>query len=348
MRNLRHTDHALAFAAVLAVCLVFASPGIAESPKHVAGVLLPDLPAVREISRDQMREAEDLQRQAWADHDKGLYQKALPDANRAFQLDPNASLAALIAALHHGLGDPCRAVEALLLASDLHPDRELRDYIQSLFPSVARSCESRLGWLRIESEPVGAQVRVAGRRFEAPRTLGLMAGEYEFELSAPGHATTKRSIRIQPTTGAIETIVLAPLPASARPPVVIGPEAAAPASGRARRAAWALVATGVAAAATGVAMTVWSQGAVDGADELSQGGSALLVGDDLARWHDLGRKADRRQATAASLYAISGAAVLTGTILLVLDRRARARGPSARVDPVLGPSVGAVLSVEWQ
>ena len=128
-------------------------------------------------------------------------------------------------------------------------------------------------------------------------------------------------------------------PQSTPEPTPVIPEPVTPAPVRKghglRNAGWTLLATGLAAAATGAGMTVWGQAAVDEADDLSSNGATVLTGDDLQRWKDLNAKSDRRQAAATALYAIGGAALVSGVVMVVVgSRRTRPSAATVRVDPL--------------
>ncbi|MCB9727069.1 MAG: PEGA domain-containing protein [Deltaproteobacteria bacterium] len=304
-----------------------------------------------------------LQQQAWADHGRRRYKAALPAALRAFDLDPNADLANLLADLHANLRMPCDGVLDLMLAADLDPSEPARDYIDKTLPILARKCDRKLGWVRIEATPAGARVRVGGVEFQAPRTVGLRAGEHTVDVSAPGHEAVTRTLEVRAGHGATERYTLAAVappvgaskpvqvekPQSTPEPTPVIPEPVTPAPVRKghglRNAGWTLLATGLAAAATGAGMTVWGQAAVDEADDLSSNGATVLTGDDLQRWKDLNAKSDRRQAAATALYAIGGAALVSGVVMVVVgSRRTRPSAATVRVDPLLGREVGAMLT----
>lgn len=68
-------------------------------------------------------------------------------------------------------------------------------------PAVRRRVDERKpGWLKLESQPMGAQVVIDGRPEgdPAPGTFIMEPGVHSLELRAPGHKTIKRPVEVQP------------------------------------------------------------------------------------------------------------------------------------------------------
>ena len=212
------------------------------------------------------------------------------------------------------------------------------------------------GRVWVETDPMGARVVVDDKDVgQAPvGPLELRRGLHRVSASLPGREVAQKDVTVEPGGEMRVRLALTPLAPPAPPRAETGPKkpAAQPQAvarvgpaPRSRFAPWQWVAMGAGAAGIvcGGVLTYLAgrdRDQVTGADR--KGG--VVVGMSQPDAVSLADAADKKDKASYALYAIGGAAVVTGVVLWVLD--ATGKGNGVAVYPMAGPS-GEGVAFAW-
>jgi hypothetical protein len=211
--------------------------------------------------------------------------------------------------------------------------RFVRD-VEAVVPSFLRGEQEPLGTLKLSANIEGAEVILDGESIGlAPVARQVKTGKHQVQLQKSGYLTIARLVTVEAGASPEEQFRLLREPGHEDFPVVGIAAGSAGDHGALRLpwTAWVAAGIGVAAAGTGVAF----------------GLSARSIENNLRSGHDpglntyAGSRSDaqlgRRNAHLANaLYAVAGASLLTGSVLIYLSNRSGA-GSSAHLEASAGP-----------
>jgi hypothetical protein len=129
---------------------------------------------------------------------QGRDAEALDAFERAYAQQPSPRAAAQIALAHHALAQWREAERGLLQALDSPEDPWIarnRVYLEASLTVV----QSHLGWLEVDSNVAGAELRVDGEpygRLPLAAPLRVVAREVTVEVRAPGYAAMERTLQV--------------------------------------------------------------------------------------------------------------------------------------------------------
>lgn len=302
-----------------------ALPGWAQSPSP-GGVRWPDLPSGEAPSPAEVSLAQEAYAKASELYYQGEVDRALPHAEEAFELLPNASTALVVATIHAEGGQPCDAMDHGLLALDLGPTPAERDATVELLAEVASKCTPGWGWMTIgKSESPRPNITVRAASVPPGRTIAVVAGNAAARIDFGVRGTVSRESAIEVGVGSVLEIPAAP-PAQppvpepgASVPVVVGAQETADPSGDPtfETAGWALVGSGAAAAVVGGVLIGLAYDSANEANDLAgtTGDPALVRAD----YNDAKRRAEDFQVGGWVTGGVGLAAVTTGIVLLTLE-----------------------------
>lgn len=155
----------------------------------------------------------EFQEQADAAFRAGDYRTALAAAQRSFEVYPAARTAYNVAVIQIELGQRQAAFAQLLQGLGLEPSLEEARLIETSLADLGPSLQPPQGWIKIVSEPTGAQIAAASAQplGVTPAVLGLEAGAHQLTLSRDGFHSARAPVHITPGRGTELAASLAPL-----------------------------------------------------------------------------------------------------------------------------------------
>jgi tetratricopeptide (TPR) repeat protein len=289
--------------------------------------------------------------------DRGDYKTALDEFERAYALSPNFAVLYNIGQADVELGRPQKALDAL--------DRYLADGKTRVPPARRAEVERQLAQLRssfaelsVTTTPPGARITVDGAEVGATplaTPVTLAAGSHVVAASRPGAETETRVVVVsegQKTELSVELPDLRP-PVAAnasdagqgaatkgadmKPPAPLVAAGAAQAANDRGHASfptgYVLIGSGVVLAGATIGHYFWNHGRVD---EYRANEAALATDTSPGRSerqaanNELASSIQHASVVTVVLGAASGALVAAGTVLVVLDHKARKKDASAR------------------
>ena len=159
---------------------------------------------------------------------------ALEAARQTFELLPNASSALILATIYTELGQPCAAFDVGLVALDMDPTPAEYKMLSESLVSHGKECGTGFGWIQLDIDPEDTVVRLEKTVLPNGRRVGVAAGLYPIDLTAPEHDSHTSNVSISAGTGFLlrtklvktekvvqaapkSTIVAMPLPPQGRP-----------------------------------------------------------------------------------------------------------------------------------
>jgi tetratricopeptide (TPR) repeat protein len=250
---------------------------------------------------------------------------------RAADLVPSAKLTYNIGLAYEEMGDAGRALAEYraYLKQDLEGelDSEVLGRITAL---ERRLADTGVQQLRVQSDPPGATVHIAGRPVGVTPWAGeLPPGEHTLELTLAGHGSSALSIQLPTDRSAEVQLALAPLP---EPTPITEPTGLA----RVSPLAWTFLGVGAGALIGGFAFEL---------SRASSGDAAQRADSPLAAAEARGA-ADAKQMASLLLLGFGGAFTIGGGVLLVLDisQPAAPNTPSATLGVPCAPGFCGVLA----
>ncbi len=346
----------------LMAVLAGAGPVLAQS------VVIPRLPRVHVPSADQQTRAERAYDEARRRYQKGDLPGALSNADEAWEAVPNASTALIRATILAKMKRHDDAFAALLVGLDLDPTDRERDLIENALANNGPLCSPPLGWVRVEVTPAGARVEVAGKTFDAPRTIGLPAGSHALRISATGHERIDDSLDLRAGRSTRAKYRLTAAAAPAREPaaaVALAPVAPRPVPAETAEAPdlarepvvrasvrpawrkalpWTVLGTGVAAIAVGAGLHAWALDAVHDTEKYGQPIAGMTDAERKVAFDRANDHMKTRGNAAIAMYCVGGAAVAGGVAWLVVDAVKGKKGGTAVVPAIDGETVGVAVA----
>jgi tetratricopeptide (TPR) repeat protein len=276
--------------------------------------------------------------------DVGDYEGARAQFQAAYDVVPSWQALSGIALTYDQQGDYLEALETY--------ERLLREFHAALDPEHAATAalciaelEARIGVLALEAPQLGPEVVVDGvniGRGPLAREIRVMPGSHTVVVTLDGHVPLTTAVTV--TAGGTERVVLRLVAQEVRLVVKTAPlrlERPMP-----TWVPWATLGGGLAALALGGGLLYAADRKYDAFNELvneGETGRQVLVDDRGLH------TAERLRTAAITSLTVSGAAAVTGVVLMILNRPSvvaddAADGRRARIVPVLG---GAGLEVSF-
>ncbi len=328
----------------VAALLLPATATNAGAAEGTPAVLAPPLPERREPNWAEESAAQRAYAETQRLFEEGDLEGALKAGEETFALVPNASTALVVTTILLELKRGCDAFAVLLIASDLDPTDDEREAINAEMGVQGIRCKPQRGWARIKIEPAGARVLLAGTEVPADRTIGVVRGTHEIEVSAEDHEPTKGLIKVKAGRLATASFKLkhAPKPKPEPVPATVGqgadggPEAGVEveAEGPSETLVWGLIGGGGAMVLGGLTFHILAMDAASDADGYRSavaGESAREQKDRVGKYNDAKDSASTRSIVAYGLYGVGAAAAGVGTWLLLQGTGA---GDAAHVVPL--------------
>ncbi|HSU39470.1 MAG TPA: PEGA domain-containing protein [Polyangiaceae bacterium] len=287
--------------------------------------------------------------------DRGDYKTALEEFERAYALSPNFAVLYNIGQADVELGRPAKAIDAL--------ERYLGEGKTKVPPARRAEVERQLGQLRssfaelgVTTTPPGARITVDGAEVGATplaKPLMLTAGSHVVAASRPGAETETRVVVVNEGQKTELSLELPDLPppvvanalgaeqgagtkgAETKPPAPLVATGAAPGANDRAHASfptgYVLIGSGVVLGGATVAHYFWNHGRVE---EYRANEAALATDTSPGRSerqaanNELATSIQHASVVTVVLGAASGALVAAGTVLVVLDQKARKKHAS--------------------
>lgn len=310
----------------------------------VLALLATPVPAAAQLDAAAAEQAQQLVDQGMERFRAEDYRAALERFLRAHDLSGDVRMFYPIGRCHEELGELVEAIAAFeqFVVGDVAADERGRA------EATLRRLRERVatGRVVVQVAPFGAAVLVDGRSVgTAPiAPLALAPGRHEIAARAPGHVAAVRTIDV--VGGREATVVLELAAETVAPPGTDEPPPSPPVEPRASGYSpwsWVTLGGGLALAAGGtVAYVLGELDHRNVADTAGYGTGAIL---DMTykRAHTLEEDGDRKKIAGYALWGVGGAAVVAGTVLLVLDAK---RAPSGDVTVGWSPAPkGGVLTL---
>lgn len=282
----------------LGLLLALSSP-VGARPGGAGGSTEGAEPAVDPAARAEAARLKGLADEAYLAGDFALALQRLQAAGR---LDPDPRYVANQGLVHEQLGQYAEAVAALraFLASDPPADKAAaaRQVIERLEPPVT-----------VSTVPPGATVQVVGEaepRGKTPLVMRLVAGTHTLVLELEGHARWRQPAKVEPGDGLRVQAALAPLPAPPPPPPP-------PVREGLGFDGWGYITLGAGAVAGATGAVLYTLG-VDAASSRD----AARTG---TEWDAAHRKVGLYDTSATVAWAVAGAALVAGVVLLSIDEQ---------------------------
>jgi hypothetical protein len=214
---------------------------------------------------------------------------------------------------------------------------EPQTYAQAL--TYKKLLEGQLARLKVVCDQHDAQVTLDGEKlFEAPGQASrlLVPGAHQLVATLAGHLTESRALTLLPGRETVETLRLTPLKALAtrrRWPVW---------------QPWVVMAAGAAVALVGVPLVLQAKSDYESYDRAVAATPACqmscLPSDLPGPVQDLKPRAAAEDAAGIAAFAVGGAIVASGVVLLILNQPRLVERPATRVSlaPVLGPQAAGL------
>ncbi|MHC4836577.1 MAG: PEGA domain-containing protein [Planctomycetota bacterium] len=253
------------------------------------------------------------------------YREGIAAYERAYEFFPDPRYLFTIASAWDRIGDACAARLAawdrFLDACEACAERTAGDAAHA---ATREGCIVRY---RVTTSPDGAQVEVdGGAAGRAPLQTELVAGEHTLVVSAPGHGTVRRTVRVTMDGGSDLHVTLqanvaaapveSPLQTETSPTEGPGPWP------------WVAIGVGSAGAALGTVAILRMNDSIDTFDSARTRDDAVSARDEADTW----------ALVAQAGFGVAAAGILTGIVLL-------ARGPSydtSALAPTVGPGGAGV------
>jgi tetratricopeptide (TPR) repeat protein len=170
--------------------LILASPTrvFAEPPETPPR----EIPSHDELSREQRRELLSLIEAGQKAYDAGNFQTALEAFEQAFAIFAHPDLTYRIATCHERLGNARAAIDAYSEFLRRVPEAKERGRVEKTIAALREEvAQSRLGRLRIVTDPAGAKVWIDGHRDAhagtTPIELSVAVGSHQLRIVRDGH-----------------------------------------------------------------------------------------------------------------------------------------------------------------
>ncbi|NUN16325.1 MAG: hypothetical protein HUU55_22075 [Myxococcales bacterium] len=324
------------------VVLLVAAPSFAaaQAPSpNSAVVIIPELPEIKEITDADRAAAEQAAEDTKAKFAAADYQAAASAAQWAYHQLPNANMALRWAMILGAQNKHRDSFATYLLAYSLDPTDDERTRIEAGLAEQARLCDPPMGWVHIRSTPA-AKVMIGHQQTWSQRWVGLSEGKHELVFEAKGYESQSTALQVTPgSAGSVDVVLKQP---DADPPRndVVPPNDSPIEATTAETAIppipefvpWTVLGTGVAIAAVGVGMHVWSREAAETRDSLSRPVEGMDDVDRVTHFLEAHNDAQDRATAAYVLYGVGGAAIATGVVLFFFPE---SETESAALVPVL-------------
>jgi hypothetical protein len=215
-----------------------------------------DTSSARSTETSDAADADALIEQGVALREQGHDREALAVFQRAAGLRPSPRAEAQVALAQQALGQWVDAEAGLVRALAAPND----DWIERNRPALEQALATvrgQLGWITVDTDTPGAQVRIDGRPIPAlpmPEPLRVPAGVVVVEALAPGYVSAVRYIEIHAGERAHQSMTLLPQAMPSALPAAAPSSPGSPESRSAtiaRRRTWAWISLGAAAALVG-------------------------------------------------------------------------------------------------
>jgi hypothetical protein len=294
---------------------------------------------------DDMADADALIEQGVALREQGHDREALAVFEHARTLHPSPRADAQVALAQQALGHWVNA-EAGLVHALAAPNDDWIERNRAPLEQALATVRGQLGWITVDSEPPGAEIRIDGRPVPAgdgSESLRVPAGIVVVEAVAPGYEAAVRYVTVHAGERARQSMTLVPRAVPSALAVTAPPARSSPESrmAPARSRTWAWVSLGAAAVLVGggvAAHIVREENAVKYNDP-----TLCLSMPAKSRDQVCGSYGDVvRTATVLAVigYSAGGAAAILSTVLFVSGSSVpgpRASGASARCGFGAGP-----------
>jgi hypothetical protein len=327
--------------AVVGFVLAATSPAEGEEEEEEEAPLDASDPAEQGVSDDARAEARELFRTGNGFFERDEYAQALEHYRDAVELWDYPAIHFNIAVCLINLDQPVAAYEHLERALE-HGGEGLGPHFHTQAITYKKLLLGRLARLEVECPQRGVEVTLDGKHLlscPGTKTRYLLPGEHQLVAEKGGFVPVTRALDLRAGGRRVETLTLSPPSVSTRYERRWKPWVP-----------WVPTAAGTAVGLIGIGMRVL---AVSHAEQFDREVARLCpqgcAQEDLPESvRQLRSRAGAENAVGITLLAVGGAAVVTGMVLFVLNRRREVRQEPPPVALTLGSgSVGVSLRTRW-